>query len=178
MISLSCKVTSNHDMTNQLWHVMTNQLRHGQPILTLPIMAWPTNYDIAIGQPIMTWPTNYNITNYDMTNQLWHGHWSTKHFTIHWFTIEKSGNGDYTATSLNTSPGVGLPLVEKSIPHVRTICLNTSLILINNLKISLCAIGRMGFLYERGQKGQVQSANPLKANILSNMKQMHLRVNR
>ena len=149
----------------QLWHdqpIMTlplaNQLWHDQPIITLPIMTWPINYDIAIGQPIMTWPT--------------------KHFTIHWFTIEKSGNGDYTATSSNTSPGVGLPLVEKSIPHVRTICLNTSLILINNLKISLCAIGRMGFLYERGQKGQVQSANPLKANILSNMKQMHLRVNR
>ena len=28
---------------------------------------------------LMTWPTNYNITNYDMTNQLWHGHWSTNY---------------------------------------------------------------------------------------------------
>ena len=101
-----------------------------------PMMTWPTNHDMAIGQPIMTWPT--------------------KHFTIHMFTIEISGNGDNTATSLITSPGVGLPLVEESIPHVK-ICLNTSLILINKLKKSqaealFCpfAPSENGIFYERG----------------------------
>ena len=147
-------------------------------------MTWPTNYNIAYqlwydqwwrDQPIMTWL---------LANQLWHDHWPTKHFTIHMFTIEISGNGDNTATSLITSPGVGLPLVEESIPHVK-ICLNTSLILINKLKksqaealfFSLCAIREWDFVW-KWVKGQVQSAKPLRANILSNMKQMHLRVSR